>query len=140
MTLKKLIEQLREIGITQPNVQTTGEGNIYDALDAKKDIRYGVFYITQQTHREDEEMDYYSFSLFYVDRLLGDREGNRLQIQSIGKDVLSNIITTVCEVLDIDHQEITYNPFTQQFKDECAGMYATVTFECPKDYYCAETY
>lgn len=140
MTLYELISILKSIALTQPSVRSTGDGNIYEVLNTKKDNEYSVFFITQGTHREDEEVDHYTLTLFYVDRLLQDMEDNRLQIQSVGKSVLSNIITTLCHNYDIDYTTITYTPFTQRFSDECAGMYAQITFDIMKDFYCPEEY
>ena len=140
MTLYSLIKELKAIALTQPNVRTAGEGNIYDAMNADPAIRYGVFFITQGTHEEEEAWDRYSLTLFYIDRLQSNLENNRLQIQSIGKEVLRNIILTFCDEWDLEYPTVSYTTFTQQFADETAGAYAQLTLTIPKDIICEESY
>ena len=138
MTLLQTIDKLQTIALTQPNVRTAGEGNIYDKMNTNPSVKYGVFFITQNTHIEYEESDRYGFTLFYVDRLEDDMESNRLRIQSHGKQVLGNIITMFCNEFDIDFPEITYTPFTEKFVDLTAGVYATISFNIYKNSICAD--
>ena len=138
MTLLQTIDKLQTIALSQPNVRTAGEGNIYDKMNTNPSVKYGVFFITQNTHIEYEESDRYGFTLFYVDRLEDDMESNRLRIQSHGKQVLGNIITTFCNEFDIDFPEITYTPFTEKFVDLTAGVYATISFNIYKNSICAD--
>lgn len=140
MTLYKLVEILKEVALRQPLIRTAGEGDIYDALNADPSIDYGVFFITQQTHTQDETFDHYALVLFYVDRLVSDLEDNRLQVQSIGKEILTNIIRTVENNYDIDVSTISYTTFTQRFADETAGCYVQLIFDIPLDYLCEEDY
>lgn len=139
MTLQTIIDTLKAIGLTQPNVRTATEGDIYRALDGNPSVKYGVFHLSQTTHHERENTDVYGFNLFYVDRLEDDT-ANRTQIQSIGKSVIGNIVSTFCDRMDGEHSEITYTPFTERFTDECAGVYATLTFEVMKEWGCPEYY
>lgn len=139
MTLQTIIDTLKAIGLTQPNVRTATEGDIYRALDGNPSVKYGVFHLSQTTHHERENTDVYGFNLFYVDRLEDDM-ANRTQIQSIGKSVIGNIVSTFCDRMDGEHSEITYTPFTERFTDECAGVYATLTFEVMKEWECPEYY
>lgn len=140
MTLKALVEYIKSTALSQPNVRSFGEGSIYDFMNARPSIAYDVVFASQTTHREVERWDYYGFNLFYVSRLDDDLESNRLEVQSIGKEVLDNIIRNVCEELDIEYPTVSYTPFTQRFVDECAGVYCTITFEIPKDVICGEVY
>lgn len=140
MTLYELIHELNAIALRQPNVRTAKEGNIYDALNANPSIKYGVFFTTQGTHTDDEMWDRYNLTLFYVDRLQSDLEDNRLQVQSIGKEVLRNIILTFCDRYEIEYPIVSFTTFTQRFSDECAGCYAQVELELPKDLICYEEY
>ena len=138
MNLYNAIEILKKISLQQPNIRTAFEGSIYDNLNGNNEIKYGVFGITQGNHTQDDNFAYYNFNLFYVDRLTDD-ESNRVQIQSIGQQSLSNIITLFCDNYDAEFtQTITYYPFTQRFKDECAGGYITVTFQVEKEIYCSD--
>ena len=138
MTLLQIVDNLERIALTQPNVRTAGEGNIYDKMNTNPSVKYGVFFITQNTHIEYEESDRYGLTLFYVDRLEDDMESNRLRIQSHGKQVLGNIITAFCNEFDIDFPEITYTPFTEKFVDMTAGIYANILIDVYKDTICED--
>lgn len=141
MNLFATIDNIKDIGLSQPNVRTAVEGDIYSVMNTTKELKYGVFVITQGQHRSDDSFNYFSFNFFYVDRLVDDLESNRLQIQSIGIQQLDNIIKTFSDEYDVElNADITYNTFTQKFADECAGVYCNLTLEVPKDYYCGETY
>lgn len=140
MTLANIIETLKMIALKHPNVNSAYEGNIYDILNAKPDNKYASVVITQQSHTTDEIYDHYGFVIFYVDRLVDDMEGNRVQIQSCGKSMLGNIITAFCNEFEAECDNITYQPFTQKFADETAGVYCTITIDTVKDVYCAERY
>lgn len=140
MTLAKIIDTLKMIALKHPNVNSAYEGNIYDILNAKPDNRYASVVITQQSHTTDEIYDHYGFVIFYVDRLVDDLEENRVQIQSIGKSMLGNIITAFCNEFEAECENISYQPFTQRFADETAGVYCTITIDTVKDVYCAERY
>lgn len=140
MTLFQVIENLKAIALTHPNVRTASEGNIYEALNAGPSVKYGVVFLTQGSHTEDEMYDHYSFSIFYVDRLEANMENNRVQIQSIGKEVLSNIIHIFCDEYDAEADTITYHTFTQKFADETAGVWAQITLDIVRDSYCTEDY
>lgn len=141
MTLLETVTTLKRIALSQPNIKSAGEGSIYDFMNSNPSVRYSVFFITQTAHRQDENFDYYGFTLFYVDRLVDDLDSNRLQIQSVGKDCLHNIILTFCESQDAGYTTITYQPFTENtFVDLCAGIYATVELAIPLDAICEEIY
>lgn len=140
MTLAKIIDTLKMISLKHPNVNSAYEGNIYDILNAKPDNKYASVVITQQSHTTDEIYDHYGFVIFYVDRLVDDMEENRVQIQSIGKSMLGNIITAFCNEFEAGCDNISYQPFTQRFADETAGVYCTITIDTVKDVYCAERY
>lgn len=140
MTLYQVTKALESIALTHPNIRTAKDGNIYTIMNANPSVTYGVFVVTQNRHRQTETFDYYGLTLFYVDRLVDNREDNRLQIQSLAKQLLGNIIATFCETYDIDFPMITYQPFTEKFKDETAGQYAQFEFEIPRDIICSETF
>ena len=126
MTLLQTINELLNIGSRQKNINYTDEGDIY-TLNTNNSIDYGVFFITQNQHKQDEDTITYSLNLYYIDRLLTD-EKNTLSIQSTGIVLLGNIINTFNESfseVDIEY-DITYQPFTHRFADACAGVYAVV--------------
>ncbi len=140
MTLYETIDLLKKIALKHPNIGSASEGNIYEYMNANPSVKYGVFFITQGTHSQDEMFNHFEFTLFYVDRLVDDMEENRLQIQSIGKEILSNILTFFCEEFDAECENISFQPFTQKFVDMTAGIYSTITIDMPKDIICPEEY
>ena len=140
MTLATIIETLKMIALKHPNVNSAYEGNIYEILNANPNNKYASVVITQQSHTTDEVYDHYGFVIFYVDRLVDDMEENRVQIQSIGKSMLGNIITFFCEEFEAECDNITYQPFTQKFVDMTCGVYCTITIDTVKDVICPEEY
>ena len=140
MTLFQIIQILKEIALSQPNIKSATDGSIYDVMNTNPSVKYDVVHFSQTTHQSDEETDYYGLNIFYVSRLEDSLEDNRLQIQSIGKEVLDNIIRTFCENWGIDFPIITYTPFTQKFNDLCAGCYCNLRLEIPKEIICADDY
>lgn len=140
MTLYDTISLIEQIALQQPNVRTAKEGNVFDHLNANPSVEYAAVILTQGQHQQDEQFNHFRFSIFYVDRLLSDLDSNRIQIQSTGKEVLNNIIRTLTAKFDAECDDITYQPFTQRFADECAGVFASVVIDVPVDYLCAEDY
>ena len=140
MTLYEIVDILKKIALDQPNIRSASDGSVYDKLNTNPSVQYDVFHISQTNHQEDFETDYYGLQLFYISRLEDSLEDNRLQIQSIGKEILGNIIRTFCENFAIDYPTITYIPFTQKFNDLTAGVYCNVRLEVPKDLVCADDY
>lgn len=140
MTLYDTINIIEQIALQQPNVRTAKEGNVFDHLNANPSVQYAAVILTQGQHQQDERFNHFRFSIFYVDRLESDLDSNRIQIQSTGKEVLNNIIRTLTSKFDAECDDITYQPFTQRFADECAGVFASVVIDVPVDYLCAEDY
>ena len=127
MTLFELINKLKNIAISKPNVNYAGDGDVY-VLNSLPDINYSVFFITQNDHSIYQDTLTYSLNLFYIDRI-SDSEDNVLNIQSDGMLQLTNIINTLVFTEDVDVDgEISFTPFIQRFADKCAGVYCTVRF------------
>lgn len=130
MTLKQTVKELKRIALTQKNVRYAGEGDLYRDLNANPSIKYDVFYITQNQHQSVDGFDRYSFNLFYISRQEDIDGDNALQIQSVGKEVIENIVRIFCEQYDCDVFGTTYwQPFVQRFQDLTAGIYAIITIE-----------
>ena len=140
MTLIEVVNELKAIAMTQPNIRSAAEGSVYDYMNGNPSSRYAVFFISQTTHREDDNFVYYGFNLFHINRLDSTLENNRLQEQSIAREVLSNIIRTFCNMHDAEVESVIFRPFTEKFKDLTCGMYATVEFQLPLDNICEEDY
>ena len=133
MTLFEIVRKFENLALAAPNVRTAADGNVYDAMNDSPKLKYGVFFVSQDTHQEFEQMDRYGLTLFYIDRLDDTLEDNRLQIQSIGKEILSTVIRDFCEEYDVDLPTMNYIPFTEKFKDLTAGIYVQITIEVYKD-------
>lgn len=138
-TLRQVIGAMKKVALKQPIVNECYEGSVYD-INAKPTTKYANVIITQQQHSETDTLWIFNFYVFYVDRLVDDLETNRLQVQSIGTQVLSNIFTTLEEEYDWVITNRNYTSFEQRFSDLCAGSYASIRVEVVKDSLCAETY
>ena len=128
MNLKNVIDGLNSIAMEQPEInQYIKSGNIYD-LNKDGNAVFSVFCCTNSTHRYDIEssrMDY-SMVIYYVDRLQSNGD-NKIEIQSTGIQTLNNILRTFSKRNDVEVSNISYEVFTESFKQLCAGCYCTVT-------------
>lgn len=140
MTLKELIRVIEVVASHQPSVNMVVENDIF-RLNNKADARYGVFAFVQGQHSSsiDSSMIDYSFTFYYVDRLLNDRS-NQIEVQSVGIQTLDNIIRQLDEVGVFSDQAYTFQVFNQRFLDECAGVFCNVTLSVPVASICPETF
>lgn len=130
---------MEKIALTQHNVRYAGDGDLYRDLNAQPSIKYDAFYITQNQHESVEDFDRYNLNLFFVSRQEDTEAGNALQIQSIGKEVIENVVKIFCEDYDAEvYGSIYWQPFVQKFADLTAGIYAIITLEVPKDSICID--
>ena len=127
MTLFEIINKLKDIALSKPNINYAGEGDVY-TLNSVPDINYSAFFITQNEHSIDSNTITYNLNLFYIDRI-ADSEDNTLNIQSDGILQLTNIINNLVFSEDVDVDgEINFVPFIQRFADNCSGVYCSVSF------------
>lgn len=127
MTLYEIINKLKDIAISKPNINYVGDGDVY-SLNSLPNIDYSVFFITQNEHSIYQDTITYNLNLFYIDRI-SDSEDNVLNIQSDGMLQLTNVINTLVFSEDVDVDgDINFVPFIQRFADNCAGVYCTVRF------------
>lgn len=126
MTLEETIRTLEAVALQQQSVAMVIHNDIFK-LNAIPNAKYAVFAYTQGEHLTSVSGDLatYRLTLFYVDRLLADKS-NQTEIQSTGTQVLRNILTMMSE-LDFQVDNMPIQPFTQQFVDECAGVYCAVS-------------
>ena len=107
-------------------------------LNTMADATYPAVAWTQREHRFvlDSSLAYYSFSLIYVDRLLEDKS-NEVNVQSAGIMFLGELFRQLAQDgLEVDG-DVTFQTFNQRFLDDCAGVFANVTFSAPVDTLCA---
>lgn len=139
MTLSQVIAAIEGIAAKQPAVKMIVRNDVF-RISSVPDARYGAFAWLQGQHsgEVDSSLASWNFTLFYVDRLTQD-EGNRIEVQSVGIEVLTNIIRALGEV-GIYAESYTFNTFNQRFEDECAGVFANVTFRTLVGTLCPESY
>ena len=138
MTLLDLIKKLEDVAIKQPQVNEIVPNDVYQ-LNERAAVMYGVFAWTQGQHVKDiyNGTTAYTFNLFYVDRLTADQK-NKTEIQSVGLQVLGNILRSLSSYVAVS--EARFQPFTERFADECAGVYCTVTLTVPDDTNCEQLF
>ncbi|MBQ3414521.1 MAG: hypothetical protein IJH39_04070 [Clostridia bacterium] len=141
MQLYTVVKSLEQIALTSPYIRSTGEGSVYTIMNENPHTRYAKFVISQLPHTQDEYFDYFNFNIFVIDRLCDDLESNRLQIQSVAKDVIYNtILTFERDFYGVTHTELRTTVFTEKFVDLCAGAYSQVTLKIPKNIICPDNY
>lgn len=140
MTLSNTIRFIEKVALLQPAIKTVIPNDIF-RLNATPDAEYAVFGWTQGNHSigMDDAFATYSFTFFYVDRLTADK-GNELEIQSVGIQVLDNIIRMLESAGASVEAAYTFTTFNQRFLDECAGVYTQVQLQVPLNGVCAEGY
>lgn len=139
MTYQQVVKALENIALSQHNVRYANYGDLYRDLNSDPSIKYDVFYITPNQYTLEGDFNRFSFNLFYISRLENVDGDNMLQVQSIGKEILDNVVKRFCEQYDADTVgSVYYQPFTQRFSDECAGIYMTVTLEVAIDSVCVD--
>lgn len=139
MTLKQLIDILLKVSDMQPAVCNAYEGDVYE-INTLSDVQYANIVITQGAHSVDTDFSTYGFTIFYIDRLVKDKS-NKLEVQSLGIEVLRNIVSTLEEYYDIEvSKPYSITTFTERFADECAGAYAQITIQVNNNGICADEY
>lgn len=134
MTLYQTINAIEVAASRQPTINTIVRNDVF-RLNAIPDVKYGVFAWTQGQHSVGQDLQTFTFTFFYVDRLTSDRK-NEVEIQSVGMQAIGNIILLLQE-WGIPMQDWTAQTFNQRFLDECAGVFASVRIEVPVGYACA---
>lgn len=127
MTLKAITEHILSVAETEKNINFVGNGDIY-ALNNKPDIDYSVFWLTLNNASVNENTINYSFTFFYVDRLINEEDdNNKLKIQSDGIQHITNIVNKLSYTEDVDISfPLQFTAFSQRFADECSGVFCTV--------------
>lgn len=140
MTLRDTIGVMEMIASKEPAISSICRNDIYK-LNENLSARYGVFAWQQRSHSTSVDSSFYrfNFQLFYVDRVSANRS-NELEAQSVGVQVLDNILLQLSDVGIYVLPDYVFQPFTQRFADDCAGVYANVTLEVGKELVCPESY
>lgn len=126
MTLKTIIEKIREYSLGSPNVCGVIVNDVFEA-NHWEGVEYGVVAIIQREHSVSDNLATYRFQLAYIDRLKEDKS-NEVDVQSDGIMTLSNVINALVELNEGIElaDEMSFSVFNERFKDECGGVLADV--------------
>ena len=140
MTLTDTIRRIELVAASIPSVSSIVRNDIF-RLNSLPDVDYAVFGWTQGTHTASvvSSLITFNFTFFYIDRLTSDKR-NELEIQSVGIQVLDNIIRTLEAKTVYAENTYTFTTFNQRFLDECAGVFTNVALQVPLSDLCEETY
>ena len=140
MTLAETIKMIEVVASKQPSVNMIVRNDVF-RLNTIPTAKYGVFAWTQQQHTAPADGDTLrvSLTLYYVDRLNEDAS-NRLEVQSMAVQVLTNIIRGLSGRGVWQTGDAALRTFDQKFLDVCAGAFATLTLAAPYDTLCNTTY
>lgn len=129
MNLYQTVQYILSVAKVQPNVSYAAEGDIYQIMNYKDGSpKYSAVVVSQSTHAESGEWRGYNFEIFYIDRLTAD-QSNRLQVQNIAIEVLSNIAKVLVETGFEIQGELRYHTFDEKFEDLCAGAYMEIVLQ-----------
>lgn len=140
MTLLQVIRYIEYYAAGQPAVNTIVRNDLY-RLNGMPSVKYGVFAWMQNQHSTEADSDLmrYNFTFFYADRLTENRS-NEMEVQSVGMQVLENVLRWLREAGIMPEGTYSYQTFNQRFSDECAGVFVTVSLSVPKGDICSDHY
>lgn len=132
MTLKDLVQNIKNVALSYPSVNTFVTDDVY-TLNTLRDIKYGAMVLTQQehTHNDDDNTDTFRFWIFYVDRQTSDKS-NVIDVETHGIQILKNLFATL-EDLGVMWDNVTFHSFNEKFGDMCSGVYADVRLTVGSD-------
>ena len=140
MTLLDVLRVVEAAAAAQPTVNMIVRSDAF-RLNGRPDAKYGVFAWVQGQHYAALEtgLRSYVLTLYYIDRLTDDRS-NEAEVQSVGIETLANVLRAVDEAGVVVDGTPTFQPFTQRFLDECAGVFCNVTLQSYEDDICGEPF
>lgn len=138
MTLYEITHLLEGVAKEQPSVNMIVRNDPYK-LNGYNDAKYGVFSYVQGQHRLSVDYNHYAFAftLYYIDMETATGD-NATEVQSVGIDTISAVIRRMADLDNIYIGDVTFQPFYEKFLDQCAGVFANVVFEVPRNAGCPE--
>lgn len=132
MNYLTLIQVIKESSLKEPNIKTVIDTDLYQ-LNTLPNINYSAVVVLPKQVTVLRDYVRVELLIYYIDRI--DETGyNSLYVQNTGIQLLTNIINRVVKENDIETDDtISYIPFIHKFKDNCSGVYASVTFELEND-------
>lgn len=101
------------------------------SVNESDNINYPVIALTINSITIKENTQAFDFNILFADRLTEQRD-NEITAQTTGISTIIEILNAIKEhtTIDIDDNYIL-TPFTEQFADNCAGVFARVSSEVP---------
>lgn len=132
MNYFELVTNILNTARTHKYIQEVYYGDIYE-FENLPNRKYSNFVLTIQNNTTDSDLTTYTFNAFVTDRLTDDRS-NLLEVQSLSKTILEQILAECFDTLD----SATYTFWTEKFNDLCAGCYVTFSVTLPKELICVD--
>lgn len=130
MNYTNLVKEIQLAALSQPNVNSFSEGDVYNVWHHTTKYASVVCGL-ESTQRNDNTITY-NVVLYYGDRPTKD-DSNKIAIYDDGVNVLQSILDKLPD--DVAYQTpITYNPFEQSFEDVIDGCWARISFETEYEY------
>lgn len=129
MTIKDIVKTIEQISLSHIFVKMFNEGDVYEFMN-NGEKEYGIVNLNiDQIERETDSILKLYCSLIYIDRLTEDND-NKLDIWSIGTNVLQQIILKLEEKGLIVNGDYIFNNYTEdEFQDLCAGVYTNIDIQ-----------
>lgn len=133
MNYTQIIKEIKAAAMSQPNVNSFYEGDVYDILH-RNDILYSTVVMSiENTWRQNGSVTY-NVVIYYADRLKKD-ESNKVSIFDDATMIINNIIDVLPD--DISYESPTQTVFfEQEFEDYLAGAYLRIGLQMDADIVC----
>lgn len=135
MDFKAFYDTVKVFALNTQNVESYYIGDVYNNWNSLN-VKYGSFDININYIRRVDGNDVLNVSMYFAQKLKND-SSNVFEAQSVGFNVIMNVINHLKEEYELDdYEEIQVYPFWQQFSDILAGAYADVNIYVPVDDIC----
>lgn len=130
MNYFNLVKNIQDTALKHQFVQEFFEGDVYEIMNTK-DRKYPTVILTTERIGDTNGYQTITASLFCIDRLTSDGV-NKLEVQSICQTILQGILLKLESTYpEMTIQTESFVPFTEKFKDLCAGMYVECSLSYP---------